>query len=474
MSPVLRQLWIAAFSILTVLSCGAAGYAVLEGWSWFDALYMSVITVTTVGFAEIQPLSPVGRMFTIVLVLSGFGIVAYQAMQIVQLILEADFRTLLWKRKMKKAIDALNGHYIICGYGRVGEIVGQALTEKGIPVVVIDGDPVRVGQAKDKGLLVVEGNAVHDAILLGAGIRHASGLITVLNRDADNLLVSLSARELNHNIHIITRGEADDIEPKLIRAGADMVVSPYRLSGEHIADLLLVRRGERRRRCLKCSGTHVGGLQLHLVDVADRAVGRTIGDLVREEGALRAVAIYRSDVREVLSPGQTHEIISPADHEELLPLDQVVLLIHRRDGAEPAVESDKPGADPHASAIPPRKTVLVADDHDAMRNLFVKKVRAKGYHVLAARDGTEAMAIIQAEIPAAAILDVMMPGHSGYDICRTIRETEALKQIKVILFSNQDEASLRENGEECGADGVVAKSATGQELLGLLADLIGE
>ena len=221
-----------------VIFVGTLGYHLLLGWDWLDALYFTMITVTTVGFGEIHQLGDSGRVFTIVLMFGSVGIVMYSATTITQLVMEMQFSHIRWRRRMERKIGAAYGHYIICGMGRTGRAVYDTLTQAGRTVVVIEGDQVKVERLKERDVLLVEGDATHDDYLLAAGIHRAKGLVASLGNDATNVYMILSARELNPDINIVSWATTEEAERKIIQAGANHVMSPYLMGGVRLAQLL--------------------------------------------------------------------------------------------------------------------------------------------------------------------------------------------------------------------------------------------
>ena len=210
----------------------------IEKWSLFDALYMTVITLTTVGYNEVHDLSQPGRAFSIVLILSGVGTMFYMFGVAAKVLLEGEIRDILGRKKLSKKIEGLKDHYIICGFGRMGSIICRELMQSHAPLVVIEGDP-EIVSTMDSDYLSLQGDATQDSILKQAGIDNARGLISVLSSDANNLYVVLSARGLNPKLRIIARASEEGAEQKLMRAGADNVVSPYNIGGLRIAHSLL-------------------------------------------------------------------------------------------------------------------------------------------------------------------------------------------------------------------------------------------
>lgn len=233
-----RNLTISIISLFGVISFGTIGYSIIEQWSLFDSLYMTIITLTTVGFEEIHSLSKTGRLFTIILILSGAGAFLYALSTATRMIIEGEIREIFGRRKLVKKIEELKNHYIICGYGRMGKIICMEMTEHHAPFVVIEKSP-EILSTLDKDTLAIQGDSTQDSILREAGIKRAQGLISVLSSDADNLYVVLSARGLNPKLVIVARASEEGAEKKLIRAGADRVISPYYIGGLRIAHTVL-------------------------------------------------------------------------------------------------------------------------------------------------------------------------------------------------------------------------------------------
>ena len=222
-----------------LLAIGSGGYILIEGWPWTDSVYMTVITISTVGFGEIRPLSPIGRVFTGGLIVLGVSTTAYAISTLADVIVAGEFRSLIWRKRMQNRIDKMNGHFIVCGYGRVGEQVVHELLANRVSLVVIEILSTLGPDLENLGVIPVEGNATDDAALLRAGIERASGICCCLPNDSDNVYVALTARALNRDLTIISRANSHESERKLLIAGVNHVINPYVTSGRRMARQLI-------------------------------------------------------------------------------------------------------------------------------------------------------------------------------------------------------------------------------------------
>lgn len=232
--PLVR--FVAFAGALTVV--GTLGYMRIEGWTAFDALYMTVSTLSTVGL-EIRPLSTAGRAFTMVLIVSGVGSLAYLANSMAHYIASGTLTGLFRSQRMQRSIDALRDHYIVCGYGRVGRHVAEDLANHGVRVVVVEREATLLGEANGAAPFVI-GDASDDDVLSRAGLARARGLVAAAGEDATNLFITMSARALNPTIQIVARYTTPATEHKLRRAGATHAVSPYAIGGHRMAAQLLM------------------------------------------------------------------------------------------------------------------------------------------------------------------------------------------------------------------------------------------
>jgi len=234
-----RHLILSVILSIVVVLIGTAGYMLIEGWGFLDALYMTVITVSTVGYSEVHEISLIGRIFTIFLVVSGVGFTLFVAGALVQFLVEGRMRTILGRRRLDKNIDRLRGHYIICGYGRIGRVVCQRIVKKPIDVVVIEQDPDLIPVLNADTMLYIPGDAADEDNLVRAGIARAKGLIAALATDVQNVFLILTARQLNPDLNIIARADQEESKKKLMAAGADTVESPYDVGAHSMAQRIL-------------------------------------------------------------------------------------------------------------------------------------------------------------------------------------------------------------------------------------------
>ncbi len=225
--------------LVLILFTGTFGYMVIEGWDLLDAFYMTVITVTTVGYGEIRTVSDVGRLFTVVIIFLGMGVMAYTLGMVAQTMVEFRLSTILGRKRFGRKLKTMKNHYIICGYGRLGAIIVSELRNQHIPLVVIDNDPAAREALADSGITFIIDDATNEDILLEAGIEKAKGLVAVVLSDADNLFITMSARGLNRDLFILARADKEQTRKKLLRAGASRVVLPYLIGGLKMAHTII-------------------------------------------------------------------------------------------------------------------------------------------------------------------------------------------------------------------------------------------
>ena len=234
-----RTLLVAASLLAAVVLLGTAGYVALEGWGWFDAFYMTVTTITTVGGGEPAPLNVAGKWWTIGVVAFGFGVLTYTLLALMAFVIEGHLGEEFNARRMRRRVAKMHDHFILCGFGRVGREIARDFTAEKIPFVVVDINPDSLERAAAQGFVVMNGNAADVGTLQSAGIERARGLVTAVDDDADNIYVTLSARILKPDLFIVARANAEDAERKIRLAGANRVISPYTIGGRRMASLAM-------------------------------------------------------------------------------------------------------------------------------------------------------------------------------------------------------------------------------------------
>jgi voltage-gated potassium channel len=305
----LIRLRVAVLFLAAVVITGIAGYRFLEGYTWLEAFYMTIITISTVGFGYIRPLSPAGMIFTIGLLFAGLGVVLYTAGTVTAKIVEGEFQQFFGRRRMEKQIDALTNHYLVCGYGRIGEVICRELASKPVPFVVIELEEERVRKVEDAGYLLLKGDATDEKVLLVAGVIRAKGLFATMPVDADNVFMVLTAKDLNPSIFVVARAETERSEKTLTHAGADKVISPYAMGGHRMAQAAL------RPAVVDIIelATHYQSLELQLeeivVPMGSPCEGVTLRDSgLRQEPGVIVVAIKRALGGMVFNPSADEKI----------------------------------------------------------------------------------------------------------------------------------------------------------------------
>ena len=226
------------FLLLLIVVFGTVSYAAIEKMTMFDSFYMTLITISTVGFSEIKPLTQPGRIITLIIIISGISLLTYTLGQGAKIFIEGELRELLGRKKLEKKIASLTDHYIICGFGRIGEVLCGELAEENIPFVVIERDLDKFDILEKVQYLYLKGDATDDDILLQAGLNAAKGIATVVANDSDNVFITLTAKGLRPDIFVLSRASDAKNETKLIRAGASRVVCPFNMGGLRMAQIL--------------------------------------------------------------------------------------------------------------------------------------------------------------------------------------------------------------------------------------------
>lgn len=318
---------IALFILAIVFIIGSMGYHFIEGMRLFDGFYMTFITITTIGFAELTNLSEGGRVLTMVLFVMGIGVISYIASQTTQLIFESEiFR----RRAMKKQLGKMDQHYIVAGYGRIGHRIAEVLQDANVPIVVIENRESSIQRIRDDKLLYVEGDAQDETILKEAGIENAKGLICTLSRDQDNVFVTLIARELNPDIFILVRTNQHQNTKKILRAGANKVISPYEIGADRMANVILRPNVDQfMERILG------GATQDHVFDEVkifegSELAGKTLAEAqIRQKYFVVIIAIIPADKENIqFNPGSDDKITVG---DSLIVLGDVERIAHLRE-----------------------------------------------------------------------------------------------------------------------------------------------
>ena len=301
MEPI-RRILRALVLLAAILGVGTLGYVWIAGYTPLDALYMTVTTITTVGYGEIEPLGPAGRVFTIALILGSAGVVLYLLGQLAQALVETGLRDVLQRRAMERKLEGLSNHVIVCGYGRFGRVVVDELTRGGVSQVVVESDPAKEAELASSGHPFLIGSATRDDVLLRAGVTRARAVVVATGSDADNVYITLTARELHPPLEIHARGESDGALRRLLQAGATRAVSAHQLGGIRMAHSLLrpsvVEFVEITR---PKAGEEVDLEEVHIA-AGSSSVGLTVRALEQRVPRLRVVGLKRANAPMQLVP----------------------------------------------------------------------------------------------------------------------------------------------------------------------------
>lgn len=304
-----NRLILIGFALVAILTGGTLGFILIEGYPPFDAFYMTMITVSTVGYAEVHPLSHAGRVFNSFLIFFGVTIMLLAVGGMTQAIIELELNQYFGKRRNRKMIDKLNDHYIVCGFGRVGRGAAAELQRAGAPFLVVDKNEDRVEWAMKSGMLAVLADATNDETLRDSGVLRAKGLIATLSSDADNLFVILSAKALKPSLLVSARIATEETERKMRLAGADYVFAPYDMTGYRMAQVMLKPHVfQFIDFTTKNLGLDVGMEQVR-VPASSEFVSKSLEEMqLRRELGVIVLAIRKSDGRMLFNPPADAEI----------------------------------------------------------------------------------------------------------------------------------------------------------------------
>ena len=298
--------------LLGLIAVGTVGFHVIEGWQWFEAFYGTLMTVSTIGAEPLNQLSHAGRVFNVVLILLGLGVVGFAVGSLTRAVVEFELGVFFGRRRMEKEISWMKDHIIICGAGRVGRRIAAEVSVRKVPFVIVEKDPEMVKWAQEQNYPVIAGDASSEALLRGARIEFAAGLASAVTSDAQNVYIVLTARGIAPQIPIIARASEEDAESKLLRAGATAVISPYRHAGQRMARML-TRPNVQRFLDLALSSLNEGDLDLQIeeVQVADgsQLMGSTLAETdIRKRLGIIILAIRRKAGALEFNPGADHTI----------------------------------------------------------------------------------------------------------------------------------------------------------------------
>ena len=445
-----KRLFVPIGIIIIIILGGSLGYMVVEDYTFFQGLYMSAITISTVGYGEVVPLSPAGQGFSIVLIGCSIVGLGFAGRAVGESLLENTWSGRTEKRKMQRKIQALNGHHILCGFGRVGQAAANQLTSAKAPFVVLD-QQVRSDsdtEPNQTDLLFIEGDATREKILLDAGIKKAKGLLALLGSDPENVFLVLTARELNPMLRIIARANDPNVENKLQKAGADHVISPFVTAGTQIANEILLSTGHH-----DLSGTAVSvdtTPQWISTDTDNSLVGMRV-DQAADHLKIAVLGIRRG----------RRDYLMPSEDEPLKAGDSLLALPLGSSGD-------------HAGLAAANKDIVIIDDNPVITKLYTRLFQKAGFIPHTASDGLAGLELIEMVCPTAAVIDFMLPVLSGIGVCAKVRKQEALNDTRLILFTADNNASTRERALKAGADAVVVKSPDAHEVIKTALEIISE
>ena len=437
-----RKITIALILFVSIIIFGTLGYVLIEDYNYFDAIYMVIISITTVGFREIKPLSQVGRLFTAVLILVGIGSLGFIGTSIAESILEKIWSGKSRLKEMKKKIKSLRSHYIVCGFGRVGKVAIKKFVMEKVDFVIIENDRDVCDKIKQLGYIYLAGDASNENLLLEAGIKSASGLLALLSSDPNNLFIALTGRELNPTLHIIARAEDASSEKRMLQAGADRVISPFSTAGEQVANEILAITGKSMKKPKDFQRINTVPIWVN-VQNGSSMIGLTIEKISKEMG------------REIIGlRAKEFDFIFP-DPDTIIKENNILLVLDEKDEV----------ISPDTREPIKTKKVVIIDDNPVILRLYVRLFQKAGFIPLTAKNGREGLELIIKEKPAAAIIDFMLPLLSGIEICKKVRQAEGCREIKLILFTSENQPEIKKQALDAGADEVVIKTSDAMEVI---------
>lgn len=305
-NAAVRRIGIASGVLIVIFSIGTLGYTNIENMEPFEGLYMTFITITTIGFTEVKNLSVQGRIFTMVIFVMGIGVISYIASQTTQLLFESE---LFLKRAMDKQLEKMNGHYIICGYGRIGHRIAEVLSEAELPLVIVEQKPESITRIQGDKLFYVEGDAQDENTLKKAGLNRAKALICALSSDQNNVFTTLLARDLNPELFILVRANQKKNRRRILNAGADKVISPYDIGAERMANVILRPNVEQFIETMTRDDNQDHTFDEVMVNEGSALADKTLQEVnIRSTYEVLIIAINSSDGKTRFNPKSTDKI----------------------------------------------------------------------------------------------------------------------------------------------------------------------
>jgi voltage-gated potassium channel len=334
---MLRRLVYALSVFLAVVVVGTAGYVLIAGWPLLDALYMTVITMGGVGYREVHALDSAGQFWTMFVIVSGVGALGFAVITVTDFMVEGHFSGLMEGRRMNKRIEGLSGHHVVAGLGRVGGVVAEEFAARGFPFVVIDMNDEALSVARERGWAFIRGDATEETTLLEAGIDRASSLVTALDTDAANVFVTLTARGIASELLIVARSTTPSAEAKLLRSGADRVITPTEIGGRRMASMVM------RPKVVDFLDVVAGGhrtelkMEEILLTAGDPYVGKTIADAhIRSQTGAYVLVVHGAD-GSVNSNPDSVTVMKHGDRLLVLGSDEQLRMLAGRACADAAV-----------------------------------------------------------------------------------------------------------------------------------------
>jgi voltage-gated potassium channel len=409
-----RRIYLALLALVAVVVLGTFGYIILEDISFLTGLYMTVITITTVGFSEVIPLSDAGRVFTMILIITGFSCLTFFGHSFIEAVMERALSGRGERKKMKRRIQGLKGHQIICGFGRMGVAVAEEFRREGCDFVVIESVPEQCEELRRRGYAHIVGDATGEDNLIEAGLSRARGLLAILPSDACNLFITLTARELNPIIRIVGRVEDPSSCKKLIRAGADHVISPFTSAGIELArDLLTPELSVE---------AHGDEREVLPTWVAAESRPEIVGKSLARASVMLCGEILglRREGTDSLCPNPQLRV---GMGDQLLILESV--------STELITEKEE-------MISKHLVRVLVAIESPRLSSLYARALRQIGCLPLVTHSGREALSLIGAERPEVALIDQSLPDLGGEEVMRRVQALNIEHRVNMILLTDEE------------------------------------